>query len=195
MIDVATIAHPQPVPHPAGAAWTVADFLALPADGRRYELIEGTLYMTPGPRLPHQDTSRELTVWLVQHLAARRARILAAPFDVFLADDVVVQPDLLVLLPERMDLLAADGVHGAPNVVIEIASPGTATYDRHQKLLAYARAEVPEYWLVDTSAMSLEILVLKDRRYQNHALITGPADVPSPTLGMLPGPVSRFFVA
>jgi Uma2 family endonuclease len=189
------IAHPHPVAAPDGQPWTVARYRAMPDDGRRYELIAGTLYMTPSPRRPHQDALGELYLWLRQRLEGTGVYVAVAPFDVYLGDDAVVQPDLLVLAADRLHLLADDGVHGAPSVVIEVASPGTATYDRHDKLLAYAKAGVLEYWLVDPQARSLEILVLRAGRYRTHALITGPADVPSPALGTLTGPVSRFFAA
>jgi Uma2 family endonuclease len=195
MVPLGGIAHPLPVRHRSGEAWTVERYRAMPDDGRRYELIDGTLYQTPSPRLPHQDTLREMLVWLSTRLGDERPapRVMCAPFDVYLGEDIVVQPDLLVLLPDRLHLLADDGVHGAPSLVVEISSPGTATYDRHDKLLAYAQAGVPEYWLADPLAKSLEILVLHDRRYRTHALITGPADVPSVVLGQRVGPVGRFF--
>jgi Uma2 family endonuclease len=192
---VGEIAHPHPIDAPDGRPWTVARYRELPDDGQRYELIDGILYLTPSPRRPHQDTVVEIMVWLRQRLAERpapRPHVMIAPFDVYLGPDVV-QPDLLVILPERMHLLADDGFHGAPSVVIEVASPGTATYDRHDKLLAYAAAGVPEYWLADPPARSLEILALRAGRYRTHALITGPADVPSPGLGLLAGPVERLF--
>jgi len=190
------IAHPYSIARSDGRVWTVADYLQLPTDGRRYELIEGTLFMNPSPHQPHQECLGEIHLWLRLRLDDRRpsCKVFIAPFDVYLRDDIIVQPDLLVLLPEHLNRLAKDGVHGAPSVVIEIASPGTATYDRHDKLLAYAKAAVGEYWLVDPIAKTLEILVLRGGRYHTHALLDGPADVPSPALGMLAGPVSRFFV-
>jgi Uma2 family endonuclease len=196
MIVPGDIAHPSPVASPDGRPWTVARYRDLPADGHRYELIEGTLFMTPGPRLPHQKTLGALYRWLCLHLetTAPLAEVLMSPFDVSLGDDVVVQPDLLVIAPDRLHLLAQDGFHGAPTVVIEIASPGTATYDRHDKLLAYAKSGVPEYWLVDPPGKTLEILTRDhDGPYRIHALITGPADIRSRAFGTLPGPVSRFF--
>jgi Uma2 family endonuclease len=199
MILVGDIAHTLPVDHPSGisgARWTVDDYLAMPEDGHRYELLEGTLYMTPAPRVPHQETLGEIHHWLKLRLAGNppRAKTLVAPVDVFLAPDTVVQPDLLVITPDRLDLLKIDGFHGAPSLVIEIASPGTATYDRHDKLQAYAKAGVAEYWLVDTTAKTLEILVLREGKYRIHALVTGPSDIPSMVIGTQAGPVSGFFV-
>ena len=196
MILVGEIAHPSPVASPDGRPWTIAQYRKMPEDGHRYELIEGTLFMTPSPQLPHQKTLGLMHHWLCQQMehGAAIGEVLIAPFDVYLGNAVVVQPDLLVLAPDRLHLLANDGVHGAPTVVVEVASPGTATYDRHDKLLAYAKAGVPEYWLVDPQGKTLEILTLDNGgRFRTHALMTGPAEIRSLVLGPLPGPVSRFF--
>jgi Uma2 family endonuclease len=189
------IAHPAPVASPDGRPWTVARYREMPEDGQRYELIEGTLYMTPAPLVPHQKTLGAIYRWLYAHLerGAFSGDVLVAPCDVYLGDDVVVQPDLLVITPDRLHLLGDDGFHGAPTVVVEVGSPGTATYDRHDKLLAYAKSGVPEYWLVDVQAKSLEILALRGGRFATHAISSGPADIRSPILGTLPGPVGRFF--
>jgi Uma2 family endonuclease len=197
MILLGEVAHPLPVPHPTGKPWTIADYRAMPEGGPRHELINGILYMTPAPRLPHQTTLGLIHHWFLLRYPPGQSgpRVVFAPFDVYLADDVVVQPDLLVVLPDRRHLLADDGFHGAPSLVLEVSSPGTTTYDRHEKLLAYARAGVPEYWLVDPLGKTLEILRLHDGRYRNHALVTGPADVPSLALGTQPGPVAAFFPA
>ena len=133
------------------------DYFALP-DEPRCELLFGRFYMVPSPDVRHQS----LVVALVRVLddAARRdgGKALCAPMDVVLGEHTVVQPDVLYVSPERMHIIR-DRVRGAPDLVIEILSPGTSRRDRGAKMLAYAEAGVAEYWIVDPVAQQIEFLV------------------------------------
>jgi Uma2 family endonuclease len=132
---------------------TYQDFLRLPGfedDGRRHELIDGEHVVTPSPAERHQRVSMELAVALAVHLkSAGAGRVYSAPFDVVLSDHDVVEPDLLVVLTDQLDIIGPKNIRGAPAIVVEILSPGQRHRDEVVKRTIYARAGVREYWIVD----------------------------------------------
>ncbi len=139
---------------------TYQDYVLLPDDGKRYEILDGDLYVTPSPTARHQIVSANLFFALSGHVRAEGlGRILAAPLDVVFADDTIVQPDLLFISNERLPILR-DWVHGAPDLLIEILSPGTRDRDRTLKRRLYARHGVRELWLVDPEARQVEVYSL-----------------------------------
>lgn len=135
---------------------TYADLASLPEDGKRYELLEGVLCMSPAPGIRHQTVSMHLSTWLYRAQEAGFGRALAAPTDVVLAEDTVVQPDLIFIHRDRLDILAGANVQGAPDVVIEILSPTSRERDLGAKLQLYARFGVPHYLVVDTGAQTIQ---------------------------------------
>lgn len=148
------------------ALLTYADFAALPDDGRRYELIDGELFVTPSPALDHQVVLGHLHVWLYHHVEDRQlGRVLLAPFDVILSNISVVEPDLVFVERASLDRLAQRGVEGAATLAVEILSPSTAARDRGRKKGLYARHGVPFYWLVDPRKRTLEAFVLRAGAY------------------------------
>ncbi len=139
---------------------TYQDYVLLPDDGKRYEILDGDLYMTPSPTARHQRVSRDLFLALAQHVQTHMlGEVLAAPLDVILADDSIAQPDILFISNERLPIVR-DWVHGAPDLVIEILSPGTRERDRTLKRHLYARYGVRELWLVDPEAKTVEVFRL-----------------------------------
>jgi Uma2 family endonuclease len=129
---------------------TVEDYWSLPDDGRRYEILEGMLEVTPSPVYEHQNTSGNLFTCLGVYLRLNPVgKLIAAPMDVILAPDLVCQPDLLFIRRERVADIVRDRIWGAPDLVIEILSPATAKRDRITKAQLYARHGVGEYWVVD----------------------------------------------
>lgn len=133
---------------------TYADYLSWPEDVR-YELIDGRAYlMAPAPNLEHQDVVGEIYRQLSNALEGKPCRPFVAPVDVRLpkageADDsidTVVQPDVLVVCDASK--LDRRGVRGAPDFVVEVLSPLTASHDHVLKRRVYERAGVREYWLV-----------------------------------------------
>jgi len=115
-----------------------------------YQLIEGELVVSPSPSWHHQRISHSLVTLIDAYLAQKPIGELAyAPMDVYLSDRDVAQPDLLFISNARRHLIAADGVHGAPDLIIEILSPSTARLDAIRKRRIYASAGVDELWLVD----------------------------------------------
>jgi Uma2 family endonuclease len=137
-------------PKPRRVQLTYREYAYLPDDGRRYELMDGELYMTPAPTPHHQTVSRRLQYALMAALEEPGiAFVFNAPIDVILGDTNVVQPDLAIVRSSRRELITDRGIEGAPDVVVEILSPGTSGRDRHLKTGIYARHGVPEYWIVD----------------------------------------------
>lgn len=136
------------------ARYTYADYLRW-SDGERWELIEGVAYsMTPASSRQHQKIFGELFTQFSLHLRGKRCEVYAAPFDVRLPTPgeseemtrTVVQPDIVVVCdPAKLD---DRGCKGAPDLVIEILSPDSASRDMKEKFRLYERAGVLEYWLV-----------------------------------------------
>ena len=159
---------------PAGRiVLTYEDYCALPDDGRRYEIIEGELYVTPSPRRAHQRFAGNLLVTLHTWVRAQAAgEVFIAPFDVILARTTVVVPDLVFVSRERLDIVTDRGLEGAPDLVVEILSPDSARRDRVEKAQLYARYGVRHYWLADPDARVLEVYELTDGQYREMARLT-----------------------
>lgn len=142
--------------------------------------MNGVLIMTPSPGEAHQSTVLLIAHYLLEHVQfAKLGRVLMAPFDVKLSATQVVQPDVLVILQENIYKLSKSHLNGAPDLVVEVASPGTAAYDRLSKYEAYERAGVLEYWLVDCSEKSLEVLVLEEGQYKSLGVFKDKERIPS----------------
>ena len=124
----------------------------------RLELIEGEIVVTPAPAPLHQVIAHRLAVMLDQAIdPVDFGVIMQSPLDVFFEDHTVVQPDLAVLLRNRMDRFGPQKVEGAPSLAVEILSPSTSARDREVKRELYARHGVPEYWLVDHDARTVTV--------------------------------------
>lgn len=145
---------PQHLPAAPGP-FRADDYFALP-DEPRCELLRGLLVVTPSPRFGHQLVQVVLLDVLLRYARSIGGRAVASPIDVELADDTVVQPDLLLLTPGRLDRIAGH-VKGAPDLLVEIVSPGGARRDRVLKLELYRRSDVREYWIVDPVERFLEV--------------------------------------
>ena len=165
--DNITVVRPaNHVPGPGQGNWTYEQYAALD-DGQRYEVVNGVLYMTPAPNAGHQDAVLRLAHYLLIYAEfAGLGKVFVAPFDVELAPNIVVQPDVLVVLKNHRERITKTRLVGVPDIVVEVSSPGTATYDRHDKYDMYVRAGVQEYWLVDPVAQVVEVLSLEDGAYQ-----------------------------
>jgi len=137
--------------------YTHADLLAMPDDGKRREIIEGELYVTPSPLDHHQKILLNLTFAFCKFLETHPlGELRFAPLDVIQSEQDVLEPDLLFVLNEHRDFLK-DWLRGAPDLVVEILSPTTESRDRGPKMKAYARFGVREYWIVDPAAQVLEV--------------------------------------
>jgi len=135
----------------AGMKLTYDDFVLFPDDGKRHELVDGEHFVTPSPNTKHQRVSLHLVVmiggWLEQHPIGR---LFHAPYDVVLSLFDVVEPDLLYISNERAaEVMTSQHLRGAPELVVEIGSPGTRARDETIKRRLYERAGVSEYWCID----------------------------------------------
>jgi Uma2 family endonuclease len=180
---------------PTQGKWIYKDYLSLPDDGQRYEIVNGVLFMAPSPNRWHQKAAGRIFAYLLEYVEdAGLGEVYDAPFDVLLAPDVVVQPDVLVVLNANREKITDKGIVGAPDLVVEVTSPGTATYDRHTKYVAYASARVPEYWIVDPAGRTVEVLVLEDDEYRTRGVFQGKAALPSQVVPGFLVRVEQFFV-
>ena len=160
---------------------TYKEYEALPADGRRYELHEGELSVTPAPSPRHQRSVGALHLMLAQHVNSRGlGEVFLSPIDCILSDINIVQPDLVYLDTGRGSLVSNRGIEGPPTLVVEILSPSTAEIDRSTKRQLYAKYGVPHYWIVDPEARSVEAFTLSEGRYQLSARVSGSEAVSLP---------------
>src|ERR1700719_3894656 len=129
---------------------TVENYKLLPETGPRYQLIQGDLYMAPAPNRFHQEISRNLQFELHSYLKHNPiGKLFDAPFDVYLDEVNVFQPDLVIVLNERLGILSEQGAEGAPELVVEILSPKTRRLDLVNKNREYSRSGVKELWFID----------------------------------------------
>ena len=137
---------------------TWQDVQQLPDDGNRYEAIAGELHVTPAPTVRHQWISGELerSLYAIVHDSAAGI-VLHAPVGVeFSSTGEGVQPDIVVVPATRRGIIDEDWIRGAPDIVVEILSPGTQRRDRGVKLKLYGSQGVSEYWIVDPVACAVD---------------------------------------
>ena len=152
--------------------YSYADLLAWD-DKTRYELYDGVPVALASPSKAHQSILGELYLQLANYLKGKKCKAYLSPFDVRLFEekgdrpddvDTVLQPDLLVVCDDNK--VDRRGVHGAPDLIIEILSPSTAQYDRLVKFNLYQRAGVREYWIVDPTARMASVYTLENGHYR-----------------------------
>jgi Uma2 family endonuclease len=166
---------------------TVDDLDAMPDDGNRYEAIEGELFVSKAPGLTHQGVSGELTTDLIIYLRRNPiGRVWTTPGVIFSQISGVI-PAIVYVSNERLAEIASDErVTGAPDLVIEIVSPGipNAQRDRVVKKQLYGKYAVTEYWLVDLVSRVIEVYTLRDGVLDPAATYSGRDELVS---SLLPG--------
>jgi Uma2 family endonuclease len=147
--------------------WTYKDYLNLPDDGWRYEIIYGRLLMNPAPSPIHQFIVRELITALTNFLHQHSlGEVFPAPTDVLIPGQAEpVQPDLVFVAAERMDIVTHRAIEGAPDLVVEVLSPSNWLDDRRTKFALYAEVGVREYWIVAPDERTVEVFSLREGRY------------------------------
>ena len=148
--------------------YTYADYQQLP-EGAPYELIRGHLVMSPSSTFQHQN----LVLLLASALRdctqdGPGGKISIAPMDVRLADDTVVQPDVLYVSSDPADRIGEQEIEGAPDLVMEVVSPATSYRDVFDKKRLYEKHGVREYWIVDPDSETVEVHALTDETYTLH---------------------------
>jgi len=136
------------------------DYVQFPDDGMQHEILDGEHFVTPSPNLYHQDILLRLSHELHAALQSTGlAKVVLAPFDVELSEHNLVQPDIIVVLPDNR-IITPNKIKGAPDLLVEILSPSNRDYDREDKRDRYEAAGVREYWIVDPDEHEVEQLVL-----------------------------------
>ncbi|MGC4007212.1 MAG: Uma2 family endonuclease [Pirellulales bacterium] len=151
-------------PWDAPGRYTLADWEKLP-EGMHCELIEGHIVMSPTPRFNHQFFVGLLYELMTPQARRRGDLTILSPYDVILAKDVILEPDLIYLTKERIPQIHG-WLHGAPDIVVEVVSPTSCNRDRKKKFDLYQEHRVPEYWLFDPMTESAEFYVLEHDRYR-----------------------------
>jgi Uma2 family endonuclease len=166
-MGVMTIAKAWP---PAGTVFTVDDLDRMPDDGRRYELVDGVLLVSPAPSLPHQVMLKELVVQLDR--ACPPGLFVVPGPGVRMSDDTELIPDLVVI---RKDQLAARRVTRPPLLAVEIQSPSTALFELNTKKAVYERFSIESYWIAvpDVDRPELIAFELCDGRFEQVTHVTG----------------------
>lgn len=146
--------------------FTYDDYLMLPNDGKRYEIIEGELYMTAAPFSIHQRVSHEVNDVLSSFVREHDlGEVYYAPIDVVLSMTDIVEPDILYIAKERLHIIMKKNIIAAPDLVVEIISESTGKVDRGQKKVLYEKYGVKEYWIVDPDQQNIERFNLKDGKF------------------------------
>lgn len=148
--------------------YTYADLLEMDND-KRYELIDGELYLMSSPQILHQEIVGEIYVQLRNYLKGKKCKAFVSPLDVCLSgvknpkkEYNVVQPDVLVVCDENK-LTKDMGIQGAPDLVIEVLSPSTRRHDTYRKFNLYQHYGVKEYWIIDTEAEVIYQYILNEK--------------------------------
>lgn len=139
-------------------ALTYEDYLDLPDDGRRYELVEGDLFVTAAPFVRHQSDSGNLYLLLAPFVRKHRlGQVLYAPTDVKFSATTVVQPDLFFVAAEHRSRILDAYVEGPPDLVVEILSEKSRRYDERTKKQLYEKFGVREYWILDSDLEKVKV--------------------------------------
>jgi Uma2 family endonuclease len=165
-----------------GVRFLASDIWDAPDNGKKYEVIDGDLYVSPPPVWQHQfqlnKLNKRVITWVDDH---RLGYVVTAPTGVVLDDENGLEPDLIFIFHEHAHIIQGRGVFGAPDLVVEVLSPSTEGRDRGLKLRCYAAAGVPHYWILDTDGPRIEERVLGEDGYRLVGTF-GPGEVFHPTI-------------
>jgi Uma2 family endonuclease len=144
------------------------DYLRLPEDGKRYQIIGGKLFRMPAPVPYHQIVLSNIED-IIRNFIKKLdlGTLIIAPCDVVLSDEDVVQPDLFFISKEREYIIEDKNIRGAPDLIVEILSPRSDYLDRKVKVELYEEYGVKEYWLVDPDRKEVEVLTLTREGYKS----------------------------
>src|SRR2546422_2254449 len=148
--------------------WTYDEYCRLD-DDRRYEIIGGNLLMAPAPDTWHQDWSRKLFRLIDRFVMKNNpGELFYAPIDIVLDEENTVQPDIVFIATPNLQIIQRRAIFGVPELLVELVSPSSVRRDRYDKKALYARFGVKEYWIGDPANKALEILTLREGRYELH---------------------------
>lgn len=189
--------HMPPAP-PAETRFTYEDLVRFPDDGKRHELIDGEHYVPPSPDLRHQVLVGRLHLAIGNYLATRPGvgRVFLAPLDVVFSPCDVVEPDLLFVAGDQVDILTPKNIQGAPALVVEVLSEGTRKVDAQIKRRLFERMHVREYWLVDPTLDTIQVFRASTAGRMPRAAELSMEDGDVLATDLMPGfamPLGEFF--
>ncbi|MCL2109183.1 MAG: Uma2 family endonuclease [Oscillospiraceae bacterium] len=168
--------------------YTYADYLTWDGD-TRYELIDGVPYAFAAPNVRHQEVCGELFGQLRDFLKGKLCKVFIAPIDVRLnpqnADDTVVQADVIVVCDHSK--IGGNSINGAPDLVIEVLSPSTASYDLIVKLNRYRESGVREYWVIDPENNAVQVFIFNGDKNNGCIINTYESECKSIPMNILDG--------
>ncbi len=163
--------------------WTYEDYLDFPDDGKRYEIVDGEVFVTPAPNTRHQDIVGLLFRRIGDHVERHGGgRVFVAPYDAILSPTNVVQPDIVFVADADTGRITAANLQGPPTLAVEVLSE--ARHDRVRKRRLYAQFGVAEYWIVDPEGERVEVYRLDGQTYPTPTLLEAGTEL---TTGHLPG--------
>ncbi|HVR97645.1 MAG TPA: Uma2 family endonuclease [Thermoanaerobaculia bacterium] len=173
---------------------TYEDYVLIPEDGRRHEVLDGEHYVSAAPFVKHQSISGRLNQHLSNFLDEHDlGSVYAAPIDVLLSPHDIVQPDLVFVSNERAGILKTKNIEGAPDLLIEILSDSTRRIDEGIKLQRYEHFGVREYWLVDPRRETVRIYRLTESGFELAAGLSKDETLSTPLMPGLALPLVKIF--
>jgi len=175
---------------------TYDDYVLMPDDGRRHEIIDGEHYVTLSPVTKHQLVSRNLEYLLIDFLRGHPlGEIFDAPYDVVFSETDVVQPDIVYVSNDRKGIITEKNIRGVPDLVVEILSESTRKTDEITKRKLYERFGVVEYWIADPVLDTIKVYRRRETLFERIADLSLEAG-DSLSTPLLPGfevPLTRIF--
>ena len=176
-----------------GGHFTYEDLLYTPDDGKRYEVLEGDLIVSPSPKVKHQWIVKRLQRLLERGEDAGIGELFSSPLDVVLSARDVVEPDLLFVTKSRLGILTEDNVQGAPDLVVEVISEGSRKRDAITKRHIYERYGVRFYWLVDPEEETVRVFELQDGAYGEPTTLRAAQQLTCPLFPGITQDVGKLF--
>lgn len=147
-------------------------FMMLP-EGTLAELINDIIYMSPSPDFPHQEVSTELLTQIRNHTKKNNLGTCLPTIDVFFDNKNVLEPDILFISKENMDIVRDRKIKGCPDLIIEILSPGNRKHDTEKKKAVYEKFGVKEYFIVDPENKEIITWYLTGKKYAKQQSVKG----------------------
>ncbi len=146
---------------------TIMEVFQMLPEGTLAELINGSIYMSPAPTTPHQTTVLDMSVVLSTYVKQHKiGSIFIAACDVYLDEHTnAVQPDIIFVSSKKIEIIKESGIHGVPDLLIEVLSPGNSEHDTVVKKALYEKFGVQEYWIINPKTKETTGYSLKDNTY------------------------------
>ncbi|MBZ5562678.1 MAG: Uma2 family endonuclease [Acidobacteriia bacterium] len=176
------------------AKFSYEDLQHFPPDHNRYEIVDGELFVTPAPIPLHQRIVMNLGAHLWNHVRAHHlGEVFVAPLDVVFTSGTVLEPDIIFVSRARLQIIGEKYLAGPPDLVVEVLSKSSSRLDRDIKPKQYARYGVPEFWLIDPEAKTVEIFRLQGEEYELAQRLEFGDTIASPLFPGLNLPVSSLW--